>query len=316
MLTNRLILIVISVLGLAAASVPANADIASESLPGNAQWYAHADLQAMQESRTGRHILAFLDEEVFSELEDETGITLKDDLQAATIFGGRSPADGAVVLYGKISEKNRTKMQALMELYGDYSEERRNGVEIFTLDRRQRSGESLDDDSDEVFSEARTTYVAFSKRDQLMLTQSRERLEKFVAAGGRLRDNGDRKTQGKLLVLQADKSLVNAGMNAGAGISADNDWDSSILQHMRQVAIVLAEEQGKAAIEAHLVTSNQELAESIKNIVQGVISIKALDQNEDPEMLQILRSVKLQLAGSTIQARVLVDPDVLKEFMD
>ncbi len=314
MLPNRLIIFVFGVFTLAAA--PVNADLASESLPDNAQWYAHADLKAMQGSRTGRHILEFLEEEVFKELEEETGITLQEDLLAATIFGGSSSADGAVVLYGKISAKNRTKMQALMELYGDYSKEQRKGVEIFSLDRRQRSGESLDDDSSEVFSQGRTTYVAFSQRDQVMVTQSQDRLESFVAAGGRLRGDGDRKTQGKLLVLQADKSMVNAGMNAGAGISADKNWDSSILQHMQQVAMVVADQEGKAAIEARLVTSNQQLAESIKNIVQGVISIKALDQNADPELLEILRSVKLQLEGSTIQARVLVDPDTLKAFMD
>ncbi len=294
------------------------ADLAAEDLPPNTQWYAHADFAAMQSSPTGRQILEFLEDEVFSELEEETGIALREDLTAATIFGGAGAQDGAVVLYGEISEKNRTKMQALMELYGDYEKDSRKGVEIYSLDRRERDGDSddSDSDSDEVFSENRTTFVAFSKRDQLLLTQSRARLDSFVSAGGRFNGVGNDREPGSLLVLKADKSMVNAGMNAGAGIADDNDWNSNILQHMEQIALVLSDQAGKAMVQARLVTSNQQLAESIKNIVQGVISIKALDQNEEPEVLALLRSVKLDLDGPTINASLLIEPDMLREIID
>lgn len=297
-------------------SAHALADLASEDLPPNTQWYAHADFSAMESSATGRHILAFLEKEVFSELEKETGIALREDLRAATVFGGVGAQDGAVVLYGPISEKNRTKMQALMELYGDYQKDARKGVEIYALDRRKRDQDSDDSDSDELFSEDRTTYVAFSKRDQVLLTQSRARLDSFVGAGGRFEGVGRDRKAGSLLVLKADKSMVNAGMNARAGIAADNDWNSNILRHMEQVALVLSDQAGKALVQARLVTSNQELAESIKNIVQGVISIKALDNDEDPSVLALLRSVKLDLDGATINASVLLEPDMLKEIVD
>lgn len=291
----------------------AHADIAAEDLPENVQWYAHADFKEMQGSVTGRYLLDFLEQEVFSELEQETGISLKEDLQAATVFGGKAQNDGAVVLYGKISDKNRTKMQALMEIYGEYQKETRKGVEVYAVNKRARDGKSADDDSSDLFSEARTTYLAFGKRNQTLITQNQQQLDDFLSAGGRITRSKSADRPGSLLVLQADQSMVKAGMNSTAGISDKSDWNSNILQHMQQIALVLSDQSGKAAIEAQLVTSNQELAESIKNIVQGLISIKSLDQDEDPEVLKLLRSIRLELAGATIKARMLIDPEMLRE---
>ena len=299
-----------------AAAAAGHADIAEQNLPENAQWYAHADLAAMQDSVTGRYMLDFLEDEVFKELEQDTGIRLQEDVTAVTVFGGEESRDGAVVLYGKISEKNRTKINALMELYGDYTSDRRKGTEVFAVDKRKQDGKSLDDDSQDMFEEGRTTYIAFSKKDQTLITQSKSRLEAFVSAGGTLEKRQRLARPGSLLVLEADRSLMKAGMNANAGIKDDGEWDSNILQHMRQVAMVLSDKDGKAAVEAQLVTANEQLAESLKNIVQGVISIKSLDESADKGVLQMLRSIRLQQSGTVIRASVLLDPDTLKEFVD
>ncbi len=288
------------------------ADMARDDLPQDVQWYAHADFKEMEGSVTGKYILDFLDKEVFSEVRDETGIDLRKDLEAALVFGGRSKRDGAVVLYGKISDRNRTKINALMELYGEYEREVRKGTEVFSLDKRSKSG---DDDSDDMFADSRTTYLAFGKRNQTMITQNRGQLDAFVEAGGRVRQGRQAPQAGSLLVLQADRSLVKAGMNAGAGIAEGENWNSNILRHMERIALVLADQAGNAAIDVELVTNKPELAESIKNILQGLISIKALDQDEDPEVLALLRSIRLELAGACIRARMVMDPEKLREMV-
>lgn len=301
---------------LMAIAVNAGADIAERDLPENVQWYAHADLAAMEGSVTGRYLLEFLEEEVFAELEEETGIALRSDLTAVTVFGGDGPQDGAVLLSGNISDKNRKKINAVIELYGDYSKEMRKGTEVFALDKREREGKSLDVDDNDMFAEGRTTYVAFGKKGETLLTQNKSRLDAFVSAGGKLEGRSRAGKVGSLLVLEADRSMVKAGMNAGAGIKDGGDWDSSVLKHMRQVALVLSDKDGKAAVEAQLTTANEQLAESIRNIVQGVISIKALDDKEDADVLEMLRSIRLEQSGSTIRASMLLDPETLKEFID
>lgn len=289
------------------------ADMARDDLPPDVQWYAHADFKEMEGSVTGKYILDFLDKEVFSELRDETGIDLRKDLEAALVFGGHSKRDGAVVVYGKISDRNRTKINALMELYGEYEREMRKGTEVFSLNKRSTSDD--DDDSGDMFVESRTTYVAFGKRNQTMITQNRGQLDAFVEAGGQVRQGRKAPQAGSLLVLQADRSLVKAGMNAGAGIADGGDWNSNVLQHMERIALVLADQSGNAAIDVELVTNKPELAESIKNILQGLISIKALDQDEDPEVLALLRNIRLELAGASIRASMVVDPERLREMV-
>lgn len=315
---KTLIRYIISAFSLLLVATLARADLAEGDLPADVQWYGHADLSAMEKSVTGRRILDFLDDEVFEELEEDTGITLQEDLQAVTVFGGAGEQDGAIVLFGEISEKNRTKIQAVMELRTEYSKENRRGIEIFTLESRSKKGKNADwdSDSDDMFSGDKTTYVAFSKRKQTLITQNKSRLDAFVKAGGELERRSKLESPGTLLVLKADKSMVKAGMNANAGIAEKGDWDSNILQHMRQIALVLSDKDDKAAIEAQLVTGNEQLAESLKNIVQGVISIKSLDQDGDPKLMEMLRSIKLDLDGATIRASILLDPDMLEEVID
>lgn len=294
----------------------ATAGMARQDLPQNVQWYAHADFKEMEGSITGKYILDFLEKEVFSELREKTGIDARKDLEAITVFGGRNKRDGAVVLYGKISEKNRTKTQALMELYGDYDREVSKGIEVFSLTKRESgSADSDEQDSDDMFLESRTTFIAFGKRGQTLVTQNRGELDAFIAEGGRVTLGKKPEQAGSLLILQADQSLVKAGMNAGAGIANHEDLSSNVLKHMEQVALVLADSSGKAAVDLQLVTNKPELAESIKNILQGLISIKSLDQDEDPEVLALLSSVKLELLGSTIKASMLLDPEMLRAAM-
>lgn len=292
----------------------ANADIADSDLPTDVSWYAHADLKEMKSSVTGRYILDFLEKEVFSELRNETGIDLSDDLEAAMIFGGQGAQDGSVVLFGKISDKNRTKMQALMEIYGEYDRETSKGVELFSINKRD--ADQASDDKSDMFSESRTTYLAFGKRGQTMISQSRSQIDAFTKEGGRVARGENPQQAGKLLVLKASNGLVKAGMNAGAGVADGEHWNSQILQHMDQVGLVLADRSGNAALDIQLVTKKPELAESIKNILQGLIAIKALDQDEDPKLMAILRSVKLESSGAMIRASAEMDPEVLKKIFD
>lgn len=311
-LLSRLALVVSAVMLASSAA----AEITPEDLPQDVQWYAHADFREMQASVTGKYILDFLEKEVFSKLRDETGIDVRKDLEAATIFGGRGAHDGAVVLFGKLSEKNRTKVQAVMELYGDYERELSKGVEVFALTKRNAEAEAVNDDNDEMFLESRTTFIAFGKREQILITQNRGQLDAFVEAGGRVVRAKKPEQAGSLLILQAERGLVKAGMNAGAGVADKEDWSSNVLRHMQQAALVLADQSGNAAVELQLITNKPELAESIRNILQGLISIKALDQDEDPKVLALLNSVKLDLVGSTIRASMVMDPGMLRKILD
>ncbi len=312
---NNLLNYIIFLVGAALLASNAAAELAREDLPPDVQWYAHADFKEMEGSVTGKYILDFLEKEVFSELREETGIDARRDLTAVTVFGGQLRSDGAVVLFGKISDKNRTKIQALMELYGDYERDAQKGVEIFSLRKRDAGPRTSESDSDEMFLESRTTHIAFGKHAQTLITQSRAQLDAFVAAGGRVTRGKQPEQAGSLLILKADRGLVKAGMNSGAAIAGGQDWSSNVLRHMQQVALVLADQSGKAAIDLQLVTNKPELAESIRNILQGLISIKSLDRDEDPHVQALLNSIKLDLVGSTIRATMLLDPEILKEAM-
>ena len=62
---------------LSLAWFPAAQAFDGDALPSGTHWYVHADLAEMRGSDVGKHLHDWLDSNVFSEINDETGIDLR-----------------------------------------------------------------------------------------------------------------------------------------------------------------------------------------------------------------------------------------------
>lgn len=135
-------------------------------------------------------------------------------------------------------------------------------------------------------------------------------MKALLADKGRVPGPG--RNKGALLVLTAEKALLQAGMNTGAmKDDGDDDLDSKILRNTEQVAFLLAIVKDKLAIEAELITTDAAMAESLASVARGLISLVAFDDSMDAETMAVLQSTKIEAKGNSLSLSLAVDPDLV-----
>ncbi len=159
-------------------------------------------------------------------------------------------------------------------------------------------------------------YFTFALKNRLLATSSREQLERLLDNEGRL---PDRRTteRGTLIVLTAEKSLIQAGIQADQiEDSGEGGWQSNILRNTEQLAIMVADAAGKIAIETQLIATQPEMAESLASIVRGLISLASFSEDTDPDIAEFLRGTTVNVDGSSLNIRLALDPDSVIVALD
>jgi hypothetical protein len=116
-------------------------------------------------------------------------------------------------------------------------------------------------------------------------------------------------------VLSAERNLVQAGVKADE-LGDDVGWDSNILRNTKQAALLIADEAGKIAIEAQLVTTEKEMADSLASIVRGLISLQIFNDDLDPDVASFLQNTSVEVDDKTLKLRVALDPELVVATLD
>ena len=133
---------------------------------------------------------------------------------------------------------------------------------------------------------------------------------------GRLRDR-DRQ-RGALLVLSAERSLVQAGVQADSlGSRGDeDDWDSSFLQNARQVAVLLSDSGNELALEAQMVATDAEKADALASIARGLIALQAFSDDMEPNVRAMLQSVVVDVDDTVLKLSLALDAKLVVETLE
>ena len=133
-------------------------------------------------------------------------------------------------------------------------------------------------------------------------------MEALLADKGKV--TGVRGEKGQLFVLSAERNLMQAGARTNE-FDDDGDWDSNILRNTEQAALLIADQAGKIAIEAQLVTTEAEMAESLASIVRGLISLQVFNDDMDPDIANFLQNTDVDVDGNKLTISVTLDPEVV-----
>ncbi|MDH3804341.1 MAG: hypothetical protein OEU90_02595, partial [Gammaproteobacteria bacterium] len=68
---------------------------------------------------------------------------------------------------------------------------------------------------------------------------------------------------------------------------------------------------GKISIEAQLVTTEKEMADSLASIVRGLISLQVFNDDLDPEIAEFLQNTSVDVEDKMLTIRVALDPEVV-----
>lgn len=289
-----------------------------DGIPGSATWYFHADFDAMRKGKASRGLYDWLDGEVFEEIRDELGIDFDEEARQLTAFAAAEEGP-VIVLDGKISQQTRDKVLAIAAVDGELETFKSSGKAYYFFDGEHDDSDSDDSDGREVDididSLEEEAYVSVALKNKIVITNTREQMERLLDNNGRI-DSG-KKEKNALFVLRAERSLIQAGVNADAmRVDDDGDWDSNILKNTKQVAVLLSDLGDKLGIEAKLMTAEPEMADSMASIVRGLISLQAFNDEMDPEMASVLQSTKVDVSGSTLQVSLSLEPDTVVSALE
>ena len=288
---------------------PSWSGAAVETIPGASNWYFHADLDEMRNSDAGKHLYSWLEREVFGDVRRDAGIDLGKEADRLTAFAGDE--DGAVILVeGKISQDSKDKLLALTMA--------KDSVDTFTHNGKTFYFVKDDVEKDiEIDSFKNGFYFSFALKNRIVATSTRQKIQELLDSGGKI--DRRRTEEGTLVVLTAEKSLIQAGMKAERAEGeeeGDEGWKSNILRNTEQVAILVADIAGKLAIETQLIAKQPELAESLASIVRGLISLTVFNTEMDPDVSAVLQGTRVDVDGSQLNIRLSVDPERFVAVLD
>lgn len=291
----------------------ASGAVTAGDLPGDTIWYMHADLEAMRTTESGSKIYAWFEDEVVEDISEETGIDLSAEVNSMTAFSDATNGT-VVVIDGAITRESQERLLAIatMQAGGDIDLLEYKGMTYYHIGDEEDEGDWGNEPFDDLEDSA---WFSFALDNKAILTSTEKQLQALLDSGGKIAGSGSH--DGALFVLSADKSFVQAGMQADNMASEDDDWESNILRNTKQAAVLIADKDGMIAIEAQLVSADPKMAQAIGGIINGLISLQAFNSDLGPEIQELIRNTRVEVVDNTLSISTVIDPDtVLTVLMD
>ena len=287
---------------LIAAPVASLSALRDGDLPDASKWYFHADFEEMRSSTAGRQLYGWLQDEVFEDIREGAGVDLDKEADFLTAFA--TEEDGIVLIVeGDISRETEDKVMAMAAAAASGS--------LDKLGSGSKTFYHVKDDDIDIDSFDDGAFFSFAVNGKLLVTSSQERMQALLDDKGKAQ--GVRGEKGDLFILRAEQNLVQAGARTDIG---DNDWDSNILRNTKQAALLIADQAGRIAIEAQLVTTEAAMADSLASIVRGLISLQMFNDDMDPEIASLLQNATVDVDDTKLTISIAVEPDVIVSVME
>ena len=275
--------------------------------PGNTVWYAHADLEQMRTTASGKDLYSWLNGEVFIEIHEEIGIDVGKETDRITAFAD-SEHGPVIIVDGPVSKESRDKVVAIAAVATELKLLKSGGKNYYQFgETNEDSGADLDALEDGGF-------FSFDVKNKVIVTSTEEQMKALLGSNGKIAGMGSHPNA--LFVLTADKSLVQAGLRTDELADDDDGWDSNILRNTQQAALLIADSDGLIAIEAQLVTSEPGMAESLGSIINGLIALQAFNSELDPEIVSLIQNTKVEVKDRTLSINTVIDPALVVTILE
>jgi len=289
-------------------SVPMVAGADASSVPGGANWYFYVDLEQMRSGGPGAPMYNWLRDEVLEEIREDSGIDVEKEIDRITSYSTND--DGAVLIIdGKLSQETRDVIMAFIASGGDISPLKSRGKTYYHFGGDDSADEDVVYDAGNIGFKVESlgdeSWISMDVKDKVIVTSTEGHLKALLENNGRVK--GSRSVDGALMVLTAEKTLVQAGMKSGMV----EEWDSSILRNTEQVAFLISAAANKLAIEAKLITTEAEMAESLASVARGLITLMSFDDEMDAETAAVLKGTRIEARGNSLSLSLAVAPELV-----
>ncbi len=257
-------------------------------------------------------IYGWFEDEVVEEISEETGINLSAEVNSITAYSGATNGT-VVVVNGPMTKESQERLLAIatMEAGGDIDLLEYKGMTYYHIGDEEDEGDSGNEPFEDLEDSA---WFSFAVDNKAILASTEKQLQALLDSGGNIAGAGSH--DGALFVLSADKSFVQAGMQAENMASEDDDWESNILRNTKQAAVLVADKDGMIAVEAQLVSTDPKMAAAIGGIANGLISLQAFNSDLDPEIQELIRNTRVEVVDNTLSISTVIDPDMVISVLD
>ncbi len=297
-------------------AVPGEAVADASDVPGSATWYLYVDLDRMRTTEAGKDVHRWMVDEIFDEVREESGVDIEKELDRLTAYS--LEGQGPVFLFeGAISQLSKDRLMTMVAVEGDLQPLKSSGKSYYRFTGNSSDGEdrkgakvgggNIEIQFDSLEDEA---WISMALDKKVIVTSSEEQMKDMLKGGGKIAGSAGHK--GALLVLTAEKTLLQAGMNSAAfGDDGGSDWDSNILRNTEQVAFLVAAMDEKLALQAQLTTKEPDMAQSLASVVRGLVSLVSFSDEMDADEIAVIQGIKVNAKGNNLTISLAIDSKVL-----
>jgi len=291
----------LTLLGLALALTASEAATVSKAdISSDAKFVAHLDLDAFRASKIGTTLLKTIRKEEGQEkidaLVEIIGFDPLTALKGATMSGNGEEDNGILVVRHKA---DNAKLLAFMKLDEHYRKTEHGKHEIHGAGDR---------------GDGKRGYVSFVNDTTAVLAPSRE-----LAGDGIDLVNGKGAAKQIPPSLKAiGKKATNAFITAHADIESIKDQidDESFKAMVKQAALVMGETDGELILSLAVDTYDADTAQQLEAMVNGLIGFARLGQDENPEIKDILKGIKVAREKVSVSIHFAISVEKLLEMID
>ena len=292
--------------------------VAEAEVPGSAEWYLHVDFEKMRSEEAGQAVYGWVQTEIFDSVHQESGIDLDREIERFTAFSiaGEGPV---IVIDGTFGQETKDKLMTYIAAEGDINPLKASGRKYYRIGGPEHSDTGVTYEGGDINIKLDTledgSWISMDVRGKLLITGTEDQMQALLSNKGRIA--GTRSSKRAILVLTAEKTLLQAGMYSGMiEDDGDSNWDSNILRNTTEIAFLMAAAANKLAIEAQLVATEPDMAESLASVVRGLIALMSFDDSMGPDTAAVLRGTSVEARGNSLHISLAVDPELLVQTFE
>jgi len=266
----------------------------------DAKFVAHLDFDAFRDSKIGTTILGKVRQEEGREkldaLVEIIGFDPLTAIQSATLSGNGEEDNGILVMRHKADS---TKLLAFMKLDEHYRKTEHGKHEIHGAGDR---------------GDGERGYVSFVNDTTAVLAPSRALSAKAIEL---VNGKGTAK-QVPPSLGSISKKVKNIFLMAYADVESLKEHidDANLSQMAKQAALVMGESDGKMVLSLTVDAYDADSAQQMEAMVNGLIGFARLGQEENPEIKDILKGLKVTRNDVTVSIHFAISVDKFFELID
>jgi len=272
----------------------------------DANWVVHADFESFNESRIGRLIRAELvsqgNEEKLRSFATVYSFHPIDDVRDVTVYGRGKDKDKAVALIDGRFEQE--KLIAVVRMNAEHKEIPYGDIKLHCwLHEEKKKGEAT----------PQMMYGCILKGRLVVMSSGLEAVKQAVDVLKGSAKNAAGRSFG--LEVRTGSGVFFQAMATGVGEIVGKEKKAAVLRQTEELSLTIGENQEKVYCSLGLSARNNEVAQNVNKMLEGMIALATLAGEEQPKLAKLAGHLEPSREGKKVHLRFESDSQSVFDFL-